>query len=298
MAIVPAQIIHGLPPLKFRGLTWEFTESIPVGFSHSQAERRYAYVDGAGHDWTGMDPLTPTVRMFFLEAGLMGKKGAFTKDWPKWRKALFDGTAADFTHPVLGTFRARVLSGDIQFTAQTTAGIIVDVRFTSTIDSVDKPNKFKEPNPEGVTVAKAAEQAAGVYNIPWPSQKLDTSLSDAFKSLTTAIWDVQTTFSGYANQITGDIESMIEAAEALSDPVSYPAYDNLLHIWELTRDAAAKAQKDLRPVASRVVPNDTTLTTFAAEVGNTEQEIMQLNYRLLGKPLVPTGSTVNFYSGK
>ena len=292
--VAPAQIIQGLPPLTWRGMT-AYIESAPVEFSHSQAERRYPYIDGAGHDWTGRDPVKIRVRLFFLETI---DPGAFAKKWPKWRRALFDGSSGPLEHPVLGSFLARVEGGSIAFAAQTTAGVIVDVTFTETVDNVDKPNRFREPTPGGVTVAKAAQKAADAYGIPWPSQKLDVSLEDAVKALTTSAWDTQVTFSGYANQIAGDIESMIVQAEALTDPKSYPAYDNLLHIWELSRDAANKAARDLRATGSRIVQNDTTLAAIAAAVGNTEQEIMQLNLRLLRSPIVPSGESVTYYTGK
>ncbi len=291
----PAQIIHGLPPLSWRNLQWPHVESAPVHFSHSQAERKYPYVDAAGHDNTGRDPLVIRVRMFFLETL---EPGAFTKKWPVWRKALFDGSSGPLEHPLLGVIRARVLDGDVQFAAQTTAGIIVDVTFTETIDSVDKPNKLREATPGKVEVAKAAQVAANQFQSAWPSQKLNTSLLDAVKAIETAMWDTQMTAAGFANQVAGDILVMIEAAETLTDPTAFPAYDNLVFLWDLVKSSADAVSKDLRPTAARVVQNDTTIATFAAEVGNTENEIMSLNTRLLRSPLVPRGTSVSYYSGK
>lgn len=293
--VAPAQIIHALRPLKWRGLEAFFTESAPVNFSHSLAERRYPYIDGAGHDNTGMDPLECTVRLFFLETV---KSGLFKSTWPKWKRALFDGTSGDLEHPLLGRFRARVKGGTVGFAANVTAGSIVDVTFVSTVDNIDKPNQFKDPQPDGVQVAKEAQAGASLYGIEWPSQKLDVSLSDAFKALTTGIWDAQVTFAGYANQVIGDIESMIVAAEALDDPQAYPVYDNLLFTWDLAKNVVEAAQKDMRATGSRIVQSDTTLSTFAAEIGNTETEVMQLNYALLKSPIVPAGTAVNYYTGK
>ena len=292
--VAPAQIIHGLPPLTWRGMT-VLIESAPIEGSHSQVERPYPYIDGAGHDWTGRNALKCRVRMFFLETL---DPGAFTKKWPRWRKAIFDGSSGPMEHPILGAFQARAEAWTIAFAAQTTAGIIVDVSFTETVDNVDKPNKFREPTPGGVAVAKAAQNAASLYGINWPSGKLDLSLGDAVKALETAFWNAQITASGYANQIAGDIESMIEAAEALTDPKAYPVYDNLLHTWELARDAAEKAKRDLRATASRTTQSDTTIAAFAADVGNTEQEVMQLNLALLRSPVIPSGTAVTFYTGK
>jgi prophage DNA circulation protein len=293
--VAPAQVIHGLPLFSFRNLEWPHIESAPVHFSHSQAERRYPYIDAAGHDNAGRDPLKIRVRMFFLETL---EAGAFTKKWPVWRKALFDGSSGPMKHPVLGPLRARVEEGDVQFVAQTTAGITVDVSFTETVDDIDKPTKFKEPYPGGLQVAKAAFQAAGIYNIPWPSQALDTDLLSAFKAITTGIWSAQTTLTGYANQVAGSLEQMISAAEGLTDPRSYVLYDNLVHLWELASDAANKASKDLRSTGSKFTQADTTLADFAAEVGNTEAEVIQLNLHLLRSPIVEKGTAITYYTGK
>jgi prophage DNA circulation protein len=287
----PAQVIQGLRPFKWRGLT-VFIESAPVDFAHGLAERKYPYINAAGHDWTGMDPLKVRVRMFFLETI---DPGAFTKKWTVWRKALFDGTSGPLEHPVLGKFQARVEGGSIAFAAQTTAGIIVDCSFTETVDNIDKPNKFTDPQPSVTEAAKSAQVAADAYKIPWPSQKLDTDLFEAVKALQTG---TQVTFAGYANQIAGNIEKMIADVEALSDPRSYPAYDNLIHTWDLVRDAANKASKDLRSTGSKYTQNDTTIATFAADVGNTEEEIAQLNLRLLRSPVIPAGTAVTYYTGK
>lgn len=289
-----AQIIHALRPLRWRGLEAFFTESAPVNFSHSLAERRYPYIDGAGHDWTGMDPLEIPVRLRFLETV---KRGLFTNTWPKWRKALFDGTSGDFEHPVLGKFRARVKGGSIGFVAQETAGVTVDVTFVSTVDNIDKPNTFKDPQPDGVQVAIAAQAAATAYNLKWP-QKLDISIEDAFKALTTGFWNAQVTFAGYGAQIVGTLEDMIDQAEALTDPKSYPAYDNLLFAWDIARQAVEDAQKDQRAKGAKIVQADTTIAAFADEVGNTVSEVAQLNYPLLKSPVIPAGTAVNYYTGK
>ncbi len=192
------------------------------------------------------------------------------------------------------------MSGTIPLVAQVTAGIIVTVSFTETVDSIDKPNRFFDQEPSFITVAKKAQQAASLYGIEWPSQKLNTSLEDAVKALLTAIWDTQTSFAGYANQIAGDLEFMIEQVEVLTDPTSYPVYDLLVNTWVIVKNASAKASKDLglRATASRIVQNDTTLSALAAEVGNTEDEIIQLNLAMLRSPIVFAGKTFTYYSGK
>jgi hypothetical protein len=290
-----AQVIQALRPLKWRGLELWFIESAPVNFSHSLAERRYPYIDGAGHDNTGMDPLECTVRLRFLETV---KRGLFTNIWPKFRKAVFDGSSGDLEHPLLGKFRARVKGGQIGFAAQETAGVTVDVTFVSTVDDIDRPDQFKDPQPDGVQVAAAAQAAANQYDIPWPEQNLDISLLDAFKALQTCIWSAQVTFAGYGNQIVGTLEEMITSAEALTDPKAYPVYDNLIFAWSLAQDAVEEAEKDLRARGSRYVQSDTTIAAFAAEVGNTETEVAQLNYALLKSPVIPAGTAVHYYTGK
>ena len=124
--VAPAQVIQGLRPFTWRGLT-VLIQSAPVDFAHAQAVRKYPYVDGEGHDWTGREAHKVKVRMFFLETL---DPGAFTKKWPVWRKALSDGSPGIMEHPILGKFRAVVDNGTISYAAETTAGVIVDCSFS------------------------------------------------------------------------------------------------------------------------------------------------------------------------
>ena len=291
--VAPAQVIQGLRPFTWRGLT-VLIQSAPVDFAHAQAVRKYPYVDGEGHDWTGREAHKVKARMFFLESL---DPGAFTKKWPVWRKALSDGSPGIMEHPILGKFRAVVDNGTISYAAETTAGVIVDCSFSEDTE-VDKPNKFSDPKPAVKDVAKAAQVAANVYSIQWPSQRLDVSLFDAVNAFTSRLWDIQVTASGYANQLIGSVEQMIEAAENLTDPKAYPVYENLLHTWELLRDAANQASKDARAKGSKLTQSDTTIADFAASVGNTEDEIAQLNLQLLRSPIVPKGTAITYYTGK
>jgi hypothetical protein len=289
-----ATIIQALRPFKWRGNT-VLIESAPVDFAHRQAPREYYGVNGEGHDNTGMAALKCRVKMFFLNTV---EKDSFPDKWGVWQRALFDGSSGDLEHPVLGKFRARVEGGSIQFAAQTTAGLIVEASFTETVDDIDKQSKFFDPEPSFVSVAKAASLAASAYGIKWPSQKLNTSLEDAFRALASGVFGAQVSIAGLANQIAGDLLDMIAAAEALTDPASYPVYDLLVFAWTLAKNAADRASRDLRSTGKRIVQNDTTLAAFAAEVGNTEDEIMQLNLALLRSPIVASGKSVTFYTGK
>lgn len=295
--VPPARIIQGLPTLEWRGL-YAPCDSAPVDFSHRQAERKYYGVDGAGHDNTGMDPMFPNLRLYFIN-GVEGDNEAFPHNWNAWRVALFDGSAGDFVHPVLGKFRARVLKGTIQFVSQTTAGVVVDVAFTSTIDSIDKPNKFIDAKPDVQTTAKAAAAAAASQEIRWQPSTLGSTLEGAVSGLFSAVFDAQVTLSGYTNQVGGGILDMIARAESLTDPASYPAYDNLVRLWSEVELLSAAAVREVgRSVGKRITQNDTTLDAFATSVNNDIDEVMALNPGLLRSPSVPKGSTVSFYTGK
>src|SRR5262245_51552162 len=87
-----ANVIGQLPELTWRGLDPVPVEDASYDFSHDQAERRYPYVDGAGHDHTGRGPIRFTARLLFhntLQADL------YPHTWEEWRAALFDGASGE-----------------------------------------------------------------------------------------------------------------------------------------------------------------------------------------------------------
>ena len=95
----PNNIIAQLPLLSFKGLEAAPYDDVSFGWSHTQVKRLYAYIDGAGHDNTGRDPIGTTANMFFLNSP---PEDAFPDLWNQWRDVLFEGSLGQIVHPGLG----------------------------------------------------------------------------------------------------------------------------------------------------------------------------------------------------
>ncbi len=290
-----ADVLAALPLLTWRGLSAPCLLA-PFDFSHSQAERRYPYVDGAGHDHTGMDPLKFSARLAFIETV---EAGSFTGRWPAWREALFDGSSGDLEHPLLGTIRARVLQGHVDLKAESRAGIFVDVTFSSTLDDPSLPAAITGADFALDTVVAAASSAAAHFGISYPDGEATTTLAGAFKALKGAIFGATLTLNAAIGQVLGNVDTMISAAEALDDPLAWPAVDLLTQLYAGLVDLKQRAERIVaRAVGSLVVTGPTTLDAFATAQGNTLSEVMGLNLQALRAPLVTKGTRLYFYTGR
>lgn len=291
------KVLRNLQPLTWRGLEC-LAESHPYDFAHTQAERKWPYIDGAGHDWTGMEPLVFSAKLFFLNT-LSGGKVWYPGPWEQWRVALFDGTAGPLVHPDLGEVNARVLRGRVEMQAQTEAGIIVDVSWTSSLDDPESVVTFTSPAADVAAAAKAADVTYTGLGFEYPDGVGDgAGFFEAWNQLKGAVISAQLSFEGAINKFLLQVSGVIDDLASLdSEGVGHkPALDALRTLWNSVKTAGEAAGFDARPIGARVLSAPTTLTAFAKETGNTLNEIMGLNLSALSKPMVPAGATLKYYT--
>ncbi len=289
-----ADVLAALPLLTWRELTAPVILA-PIDFSHSQAERRYPYIDGAGHDNTGRDPLKFQVRLCFCETV---EAGSFTGRWPAWREALFDGSSGPLDHPLLGKLRARVLTGHVDLKAEVRSGVFVDVTFTETLDDPSLPTAFTGADFALDQTTTAASEAAAQLGIYYPDGEATTTLAAAFKLLKGALFSASITVGAAISQVLGNVDAMIASVELLDDPGTWVALDLLTQVYAGLLDLKVRAERVVaRAVGSLVVPT-TTLDAFATQQGNTLAEVMGLNVQALRSPIVPRGTTLFYYTGR
>lgn len=273
-------------------------ESAPVDFSHAQAERKAYGIDGAWHDHGGREPLSIKVRLHFINT-LFGGTLWFPNEYNKWQKALFDGSPGKLRHPILGEFDAVVLNGSIDLSARQMGGVSVDVTFVETLLDVTKPTELKTAEVDVKALTKQVLNDAGNRNINFPSGILSSDLGDAINSILGSIASAQMTVSGYANQIAGGIEDMIERVELIADPKVAPLYDNLVLLWDTLKTRASEAEKlSARSTQKRELDVDSTFDAMATKYGNGVEDLMNLNPQLIKFRVVPKGSIVTFYTDK
>jgi prophage DNA circulation protein len=290
-----SNIISELPELTWRGLESVPCDSVSYDFSHAQARREYPYVNGFGHDWLGRDSVVIKARLYFTNTHF-DRKIRYPDVWNLWRPALFDGTWGDLAHPDLGTIEAVVMGGNVQIVAQVRSGIIVDVTWEEHQPDPEEAVLFTTPNVDPGVAAKAADQATEAYALNFPDD--GTSLTDLFgawESIKGQLFSASLSITGAVNRVQGQIATLVNDFENLNSVETHPVLTTLKTLWSSLEDFKKLAESKQRETAKWVVSHDTTLPTFAAEVGNTLNEIMGLNLAYLKKPNVPKGSTLLYY---
>lgn len=280
-----------LPELQWRGLAPVPALCQPWSFSHSQPQRRYPYIDDAGHDWTGREPIQMPVVLYFNSPLIADPFG----EWIKWRKALLDGSPGDLIHPTVGEVRAVVLSGVADQEPTARNNFAVSVTFETHIDDPEKANDLNNQDLTILQQAEAAEAAAAEYNITWPDGTFSDSLGESIAQIEGAVSGVAQDVGAVANQVAGVVSTMADAAAVLTDPLSYPAFDGLVRTWGKVSSAAERLARTTRSTSSRTLANDSTIDAFANSVGNTPQEIQSLNPAALRFPYVKKGTTLVYY---
>jgi len=288
-------VIGDLPQLKWRGLAAP-CESATYSGSHSQAERRYPYIDAAGHDWTGRDPYQfAHVRLHFLNTIKPGDW--YPAQWNSFREALENGDSGALEHPDLGTVRARVVSWEVALTAQNRGGIVVDVSFVETVDNLDERVVYLGPDVTPTAVAEAADDAMATLGVPYPDGTGSTSLLDGIKSIEGQLFSATLSVKGAINQMVGTVEGLIKTVNAINDHVAYLLYGHLITLWNALQQMGKSVVETQRATAVFRVVNDTTIDALGRELGNTVQELIGLNLSLVNRPNVPPGTNVRYYTG-
>jgi hypothetical protein len=302
MTTSQAHAIGKLPELTWRGLDPVPCEDASYDFTHEQVERRYAYIDGVGHDHTGRGPIRVNARLHFVNTI---QPNLYPHTWEEWRAAFFDGAAGELVHPELGAFDARVLHGSVHLTAQNRAGVTVEVLFVETIRDPDRPpGDFPVLSLRLQQSAAAADAACVALGIAYPRvvDPPSKSLLEAIKSIEGELTSSQLSALGAISQVIGSVRAMADAVERLS-PVNralgktspWPAQHNLGIVEAGLIELSERLERSARPVSTRVMERATTLDAFARDVGNTLDEVIGLNPTALARPSVRRGTRLRYY---
>lgn len=289
------QVTHGLPRLTFRGIEAPPYNTAGFNFSHDQAEKKFPFVNGAAHEHVGLNPLELPVTMFFhnnLGAGL------FPELWDEWRDALFDGSPGEIVHPLAGTRLVVVRGGNVALTARITAGVTVQVTFSTTI--LD-PAKAQEEAPTSVNVigelGAAADEQLEAFDIPFPDGYVATSFTAMMNQITSFSMLIDLEIIG----VIGRAQQVITVLLGLIDTLDrthahHVVIDALVELWGGLQDLSASIVATARATGGVVLNFETTLDQFARDHGNELEDIIGLNPSALLTPSVPKGTMLRFYT--
>jgi prophage DNA circulation protein len=292
-------VIHDLLEVSFDGLPSVPCSAAGFTFRHTQAPRKYPYVDGEGHDHTGREAIPLPVTLHFINTLSLEQPGVvlFPDVYEAWMERLLDGKPALLDHPLRGTVNARVLEGTVELAATSTAGVTVNATF---VESLDDPTETTESAGTGVSLAEAeaiAEANASAVGVSYPTGELELGLGDSIASVSGQITSGINSATGQLNQVTSNVEGMIEDCEAIGS-AAYAATDALTAVWEGLKTLAEHAPVQLQQsIGSGTTASDTTLDQIAGDTGNKLSDIIGLNPTLLRLPTVPRGTSYKFYTG-
>lgn len=296
--ITPTNILNGLPPLEWRGLTAPPYDITPINVTQTQSERLFPYIDGAGHDHTGRDPIRMTARLHFINTlALEASPRLFPDLYEQWKDACLDGSAGDLRHPLLGPIRARVIDFAVDVNArQSIAGVTMTVTWVDTLDNPAEETEFQPLENNITALATAADSALEETDIEFPTGTGDP-LADALQQVEGFITSTVNTVGGVVNQVSGQIEQLVDTIDAADNALNFPARDNLVQLYGALLDASDRLGAGTsRATSETTFPFATTLSAAASELGNTTNELMTLNLALLRSPSIPPNTPIKFYT--
>lgn len=293
--VTPNSIIHGLPVAEWRGEVFPPYDVAGFSFSHRQAEASFFGIDESAHIWGGMNSTPMQFRLYFLNTLL---PNAFPDKWSIWQELLFDGNPGKLKHPLRGKIDAVVMDGDVKLEAKTTAGVIVDVRFSSTLVDPNKAQSQAIIDVSVAAVAAAAKDAIDNADLNFPSGEPVTDLFDILAQLDSFLYSLDLSMQGMLNQWEGKLSRFIDIIHGQSvGTKNWAAGTLLIQLWNICEDRRAMLTGgNARPTAHGVTASSTTIDAIARERGNTVGEIMGLNRSLLGSSYVPKGTSYLYYT--
>ena len=291
--VLPHSVIYGLPKMTFRGLSAPPYDVAGYDFSHSHGTNTYPYINGASHDWTGLDPKKPSFTLYFLNSL---EPDAFPVLWEKWRKELDDGAPGEMVHPLLGPVNVVVRSGNVALTAKSTAGVVVTVSFETTILDPEEEQTYKSIALNVADAIAAAVSSAAAAEVTLPSEESAVDLTQIGDQLSGFAYGLELMADGLINDAQNIISDIIELP-AMADHSLYMVKDEFTALWAALQDLGEKVGvQQERGVGQAKVTNKTTLDAFARDRKNTVGEIMALNPESLSNPSVPAGATLRYYT--
>lgn len=293
----PHNAITTLPLMRFRGVTAPPYTEAPMNGSHTQAQRDYPYIDGAGHDNVRRDPMKFSFQLQFIN-GL--SKTSSTRLFPElfidWQNAfIFNGAEGTLVHPIFGDVLVRPTTWSVELSANRTSGVIMSVEFIETLHDPATLQKIEGADIGIRELAQKADEAIENADINYPTGERTDSLLDLARQIDSFAFSAKLSIQGIQNQAFGIVNGLIDSVNAVQDHTEWATHDALLDFWSALGDLNERALSSVRPTANKIVDHETTIDAFAETVGNTAGEIITLNTELLGAPTIAAGTNVTYF---
>lgn len=280
---------------------------------HKFADRNGAYVEG-----TGRHPVQITARIPFINYIFSGK----TETWPQgnlypyqWRlflKACLDGTSGTLQHPELGPLTCKLDLARTTWTGAVRGGVWVSATWIESddtqADQLGQDLSAASPIAQLVSSADdldeniaALQAAVSLQQNPVPALQFSFSQLAGFISGTidtTTLLEKE--FQGRTDNLIYQcdrVEESLELAQNAS-PVNWPIFQSCERLksaaWAL-KAAPQVVAAGAGILTTLQLQKDSTMGEVMAATKADPASLIALNYTLVGQPVIPAGTTIQYY---
>lgn len=286
----------------WRGIQFP-TTSVECTFQQDLAEHRYYGVDGARVESTGRGPMNITVTSPLVNGIVPGANENWGVLYPTVFRELFTAVknrkVGTLRHPELDQIECKVRNVEFRHTGEQRDGVVLVVHFVETnVDDLEV--EFASP----VTVAHLAaldltasdEDFRGLVptrpEMPIDATEFLRNLAGAFDRVSTASERSKNVLNRYRFHAERVQQSAIKAKNAMV----WPTIDATERIKSALRWVEEHPPAG-RPIIQHRVTKDVSVSVLLLELPSaTLSELLKLNPRIAGRPLVASGTSVRYYA--
>jgi len=307
----PVNVITELKPLTWRGTSMPCS-GIDTDFEHRLVERQYYKVDGAGHEQTGLEPVSTRATLAIVNTA--GDPTLYPGQWQKFRKLLTDGLPGDLIHPDLGRFYARVKRFSFRLSQESTAGIFCNVEWVQSLKTVETVTTFDDSKAGAQAAAKKADEAIDAMGFSYPDGMAEQDFFGMVQSVFDQGFAFLSEIDGEINKAVAQIDEMQDSIDrvfsaaystALSaaerDPIvnaveRWVLEDSLLQLRAILLQTASDSKQAARTVLVTTTTRPLDAATLALEIGADVGSILELNASAATRPIIPKGTKIKYYA--
>jgi prophage DNA circulation protein len=256
--------------------------------------------DGAQVESTGRAAYQFSVRAFFIEGLTQGTNESwadlFPQTWLTVKKYLEQKDTGTFVHPFYGKINCKPHMWSGAFTADTRAGIIVDIEFIETFDDKDGLISL-EPSVISSATSSAADLDSHIADNKVPVNLIPKPLgkSNFFSAINTIINADILAIPRMINNVCNTIFNFIDNLIALGNEFA-SLFDAAYKLIDSLNTLLLTYKLQQKETSIYKVGFNTTLAAIAGFVGNTVENIIKLNPNLVGSIIINRGTSVIYYT--
>lgn len=320
-----ADLFSELIECSYKGISFPYG---PVGTkgAHNLAEHPLMDVDGVSLEATGRASYTFEVEAYFFNGLAPGVNetwgdGLYPQQFLKLIAALEERTTGEFVHPVYGGIDCKPVSWESRIDPDRRSGEILHIVFRESREGESRSLGSVSPFTTAIAAAGDLDAALGTLSPPiatgieedgWESfsdamnqvSAIGDQISLAAQKVTGKLDSIATKVQNVQDSMGGALDSVVSAPGKMGDSVAKlgntasqvrQTCDRLLSaIYEIQFGAALAAPKKVIKVYT--TGRAQTLGAIASFLGASLTDILKLNPSLVAKPVIPSGTPINYYA--